>query len=117
LQTACIIEEAGMTVQTELDQLKADGGIETGSPYHGVLKVAATCSLAIVEGASTIVAEHDVVEDDADRVVVNKIPPVLLPVDLCSMAPCAFSAVLQMQKDCLLAKVSEEHIENVDTQF
>ena len=49
--------------------------------------------------------------------MVNEIPPVL-PVDLCSMAPpLAFSAALQKQKDCLLAKVSEEDIENVDAQF
>ena len=48
--------------------------------------------------------------------MVNEIPPVL-PVDLCAMAPRAFSAVLQKQKDRLLAKVSEEDIENVDAQF
>ena len=49
--------------------------------------------------------------------VVNEIPHVL-PVDLCSMAPHAFSAVLQKQKDCLLAKVPEGDIlENVDAQF
>ena len=49
--------------------------------------------------------------------VVNEIPHVL-PVDLCSMAPHTFSAVLQKQKDCLLAKVPEGDIlENVDAQF
>jgi hypothetical protein len=102
-----------MTVQTE-----EDGGTETGSPYHGVLKAVATFSLTIVDGVSNIVAEQGVlVEDDAGAgAVVNEIPPIL-PVDLCSMAPRAFPAVLQKQKDCMLAKVSEEDIEDVDAQF
>ena len=111
------IEEAGMTAQTEIDRLKTDGGTETGSPYHGVLKAVETFSLTIVDGVSKIVAKQGVVEDDAGAgAVVNEIPPVL-PVDLCSMAPRAFSAVLQKQKDRLLATVSEEDIENVDAQF
>lgn len=114
-----IIEEGGMTVQTEIDRLKEDGGTETGSPYYDVLKAVATFSLTIVDGVSKIVAEKGVVEDDAGAGVgVNEIPPVLPVVDLCSMAPPhAFSAVLQKQKDRLLAKVSEEDIENVDAQF
>ena len=98
--------------------MKEDGGTETGSPYHGVLKAVATFSLTIVDGVSKIVAEQGVIEDDAGAgAVVNKIRPPVLPVDLCSMAPRAFSAVLQKQKDRLLAKVSEEDIENVDAQF
>ena len=109
--------EAGMTVHTEIDRLKEDSGTKTGSPYHGVLKAVATFSLTIVDVVSKIVAEQGIVEDDAGAgAVVNEIPPVL-PVDLCSMAPRAFSAVLQKQKDHLLDKVSEEDIENVDAQF
>jgi hypothetical protein len=97
--------------------LKEDGGTETGSPYHGILMAVATFSLTIVDGVSKTVAEQGVVEDDAGAgAVVNEIP-LVLPVDLCSMAPRAFSAVLQKQKDRLLAKVSEEDIENVDAPF
>ncbi|KAI2490908.1 hypothetical protein MHU86_23673 [Fragilaria crotonensis] len=117
IKTAEAIEEAGMMVQTELDKLKEDGGIATGSPYHGVLKAVSTFALTIVEGVTKIVAEQGVVEDDdAARRVVDEIPPVL-PVDLCSMAPRAFSAILQNQRNRLLEKVSEEDIENIDAQF
>ncbi len=113
VKTAETIVEAGMMVQTELDQLKEDGGIETGSPYHGVLKT--PFALTVVGSVSIIVAEQGVVEEDAGRVV-DEIPPVL-PVDLCSMTTCAFSAVLQKQRDRLLQKVSDEDVENVDAQF
>ena len=116
-KTSEAIEEAGMTVQRELDRLKEGGGIAIGSPYHGVLKAVATFSLTIVDGVSKVMAEQGgVINDEAGGAAVNEIPPVL-PVDMCSMAPRAFSAVLQKQKDRLLAKVSEEDIENVDAQF
>jgi hypothetical protein len=37
VKTAEAIEEAGMTVQMELDRSKEACGIETGSPHHSVL--------------------------------------------------------------------------------
>ena len=74
-----------------------------------------TFALTVVDDVSNIVAEQGVVEEDAGRVV-DEIPPVL-PVDLCSMTTCAFSAVLQKQRDRLLQKVSDEDVENVDAQF
>jgi hypothetical protein len=113
VKTAEAIEEAGMTVQTDLDRLKEDGGIESGSPYHGVLKAVASFALTIVDGVSKIVAEQGV-EDGG--MLLNEIPPVL-PVDLCSMAPRDFSRALQNQKERLLAKVSDEDIEHIDAQF
>ncbi|KAI2500302.1 hypothetical protein MHU86_14182 [Fragilaria crotonensis] len=80
IKTAEAIEEAGMMVQTELDKLKEDGGIATGSPYHGVLKAVSTFALTIVEGVTKIVAEQGVVEDDdAARRVVDEIPPLFYP--------------------------------------
>jgi hypothetical protein len=46
----------------------------------------------------------------------DEIPPVS-PVDLCGMTPPDFSKALQNQKDRLLAKVSEDDIEDIDVQF
>jgi hypothetical protein len=65
-----------------------------------------------VDGISKNVVEQDL--DDGD--ILNEIPPVL-PVDLCGMTPRDFAKALQNQKDCLLAKVSEEDIEEKDAQF
>ena len=100
--------------------MKEDGGTETGSPYHGVLKAVATFSLTIVDGVTKIVAEQGVVvEDDAVvGAVVNEIP-------LCYQSICVPWHRTHSQQyrrsrtrsDCLLAKVSEEDIENVDAQF
>ncbi|KAI2494554.1 hypothetical protein MHU86_19969 [Fragilaria crotonensis] len=101
-----------MTVQMELDRLKEAGGIETGSPYHAVLKAVASFALMVVDGVSKIVAEQGI-DDDGIR---NEIPPVL-PVDLCGMTPRDFAKALQHQKDRLLAKVSEEDVEDIDAQF
>ena len=73
----------------ELDQLKEASGIETGSPYHSVLKAVASFSLMIVDGVSKIVAEQGL--DDGG--ILNVIPPVL-PVDLCGMTPRNFANAL-----------------------
>jgi hypothetical protein len=116
VKTAEAIEEAGMTVQMELDQLKEASGIETGSPYHAVLKAVASFGLMIVDGVSKIVAEQRGVVEDGGILVMDEIPPVL-PVDLCGMTPRDFSRALQNQKDRLLAKVSEDDIEAIDAQF
>jgi hypothetical protein len=56
-------EQAGMTVQMELDRIKEASGIETGSPYHAILKAVSSFALMIVDGASKIVAEQGVVEE------------------------------------------------------
>ncbi|KAI2497762.1 hypothetical protein MHU86_16757 [Fragilaria crotonensis] len=105
-------------MQMELDQLKEASGIETGSPYHAVLKAVASFGLMIVDGVvSKIVAEQrGVVEDGRGILVMDEIPPVL-PVDLCGMTPRDFSRAVQNQKDGLLAKVSEDDIEAIDAQF
>jgi hypothetical protein len=112
VKTAEAIEEAGMTVQMELDRLKQASGTETGSPYHSVLKAVASLALMVVDGVSKNVAEQRVV-DDGGILVMDEIPPVL-PVDLCGMTLRDFSRALQNQKDHLLAKVSEDAIEDID---
>jgi hypothetical protein len=115
VKTAEAIEEAGMTVQMELDRLKEASGTETGSPYDSVLEAVASFALMVVDGVSKIVAEQRVV-DDGGILLMDEIPPVL-PVDLCGMTPRDFSRALQNQKDRLLAKVSEDDIEDIDAQF
>jgi hypothetical protein len=50
------IEEAEMTVQMELDQLKEGSGTETGSPYHAVLMAVASFALMAVDDVSKTVA-------------------------------------------------------------
>ena len=107
------IEEAGMMVQIELDQLKENHGTEIGSPYHGVLSAVAEFSLTIVDGVSVIVAEQGVPSEAGG--VANEVPPVL-PLDLHSMTQRAFSAALQNQRNCLLNKVLEQDIDDVDAQ-
>ena len=82
-------------VQIELDQLKENHGTETGSPYHGILRAVAKFSLTIVDGVSAIVAEQGLPSEAGG--VANEVPPVL-PVDLCSMTPRAFSAALQKSR-------------------
>ena len=113
-KTVEALEEAGMMVQTELDQLKENHGTKTGSPYHRVLRSIAKFSLTIVDGVSVIVVEQGVPSEAGG--VANEIHPVL-PVELCSMAPRAFSAALQKQGNRLLNKVSEQDIDDVDAQF
>jgi hypothetical protein len=108
-------EQAGMTVQIELDRSKEASGIETGSPYHAILKSVSSFALMIVDGVSKMVAEQGVVEDGG-ILAMNEIPPVL-PVDLCAMTPRDFSKALQNQRDRLLTKVSDEDIEDIDAQF
>ena len=49
--------------------MKEDGGIETGSPYHGVLKAVSVFALTIVDSVSIIVAKQGVVEEDAGQVI------------------------------------------------
>ena len=105
-----------MTVQIELDRSKEASGIETGSPYHAILKSVSSFALMIVDGVSKMVAEQGVVEDDGGILAMNEIPPVL-PVDLCAMTPRDFSKALQNQRDRLLTKVSDEDIEDIDAQF
>ncbi len=46
----------------------------------------------------------------------DEIPPVL-PVDLCGMTPRDFPEHCKNQKDRLLAKVSEDDIEDIEAQF
>ena len=104
-----------MTVQMELYQLKEASGTETVSPFHAVWGTVASFALMVVDGVSKNVAEQRVV-DDGGILVMDEIPPVL-PVDLCGMTPCDFSRALQNQKDRLLAKVSEDDIEDIDAQF
>jgi hypothetical protein len=90
-------EQAGMTVQMELDRIKEASGVETGSPYHAILKGVSSCTLMIVNGVSKIVAEQGEVEDGG-ILIMDEIPPVL-PVDLCAMTRRDFSKALQNQRD------------------
>ena len=108
-------EQAGMTVQMELDQIEEASGIETGSPYHAILKSVSSFVLMIVDGVSKFVTEQGVVEDGG-ILVMDEIPPVL-QLDLSAMTPRDFSSALQNQRDRLLAKVSDEDIEDIDAQF
>jgi hypothetical protein len=103
-----------MTLQMELDRLKEASGTETGSPYHSVLKAVASFALMVVDGVSKVVAEQRVV-DDGGILVMDEIPPVL-PLDLCGVTQRDFSSAVQNQKDRLLAKVSEDDIEDIDAQ-
>jgi hypothetical protein len=64
VKIAKAIEEARMTVQMELDQLKEASGTETGSPYHAALMAVASFALmGVVVGVSKIVAEQRVVDN------------------------------------------------------
>jgi hypothetical protein len=108
-------EQAGMRVQMELNQIKEASGIETGSPYHAILRSVSSIAFVIVDGVSKIVAVQGVVEDGG-ILVMDEIPPVL-PVDLCAMTPCDFSNALRIQRDRLLAKVSDKDIEDIDAQL
>ncbi len=76
----------------------------------------ASFALIVVDGVSKNVAEQGVVDDGGILVLTDEIPPAL-PVDLCGMTPRDFSRALQNQKDRLLAKVSEDDIEDIDAQF
>ncbi len=113
VKTGEAIEETGMTVQIEHDRLKEASGIESGSPYHSVLKAVASFSLMIVDGVTKIVAEQGL--DDGGGIL-NEIP-LVLPVDVCGMTPRDFAKARQNQKDRLLDKVSEEDIEEIGAPF
>jgi hypothetical protein len=116
VKTAEGIEEAEMTVQMELDQIKEANGTETGSPYHAVLKTVASFALMVVDRVSKIVAEQHVLVDNGGILVLDEIPPVL-PVELCGMTPRYFSRALQNQMVLLLAKDSVDDVEDIDAQF
>ena len=116
VKTAEAIEEAGMTVQMELDQLKEANGTETCSSYHAVLKTVASFALMVVDRVSKIVAEQHVLVDNGGILVLDEIPPVL-PVELCGMTPRYFSRALQNQMVLLLAKDSVDDVEDIDAQF